>query len=375
MSTPNFPQVFRGYDPAQVDHHLAQLGQRLGELQAAADAARDEAARASVELTKVKQTHDQEAARLGQALDSERSKVSALEEAGRTASTPTFADLGQRVGSILTLADEEATQIRATALQESEAARAAADAHAEQTRAEAARYAEETRSRTDLDAANLMDQTRAKADSIIEDAAREAAARREEAEAFFENHRAKVASQAADFESTLTQRRDLAAAEFATQLSKNEEHLADIQARADQLAKEASERHAEKTARARSVLDQAQAEAGSIIEAAKEQAERVRRDSDRELAAATARRDSITAQLSNVRNMLATLGAPGVALSTAHDEDHEEPAGAGSDAEKAQEDTEPVAEEAQDESGGHEAQDEAHEGDHESADQGEPAHH
>ena len=51
MSTPNFPQVFRGYDPAQVDHHLAQLGQRLGELQAAADAARDEAARASVELT------------------------------------------------------------------------------------------------------------------------------------------------------------------------------------------------------------------------------------------------------------------------------------------------------------------------------------
>ncbi|HET7761120.1 MAG TPA: hypothetical protein VFL46_02090, partial [Phycicoccus sp.] len=31
---------------------------------------------------------------------------------------------------------------------------------------------------------------------------------------------------------------------------------------------------------------------------------------ERELAAATARRDSITAQLSNVRNMLATLGGP-----------------------------------------------------------------
>jgi hypothetical protein len=41
---------------------------------------------------------------------------------------------------------------------------------------------------------------------------------------------------------------------------------------------------------------------------ARNKAERVRRDSERELTAATARRDSITAQLSNVRQMLATLG-------------------------------------------------------------------
>ena len=45
---------------------------------------------------------------------------------------------------------------------------------------------------------------------------------------------------------------------------------------------------------------------------AKIKAERIRSDSERELAAATQRRDSINAQLTNVRQMLATLG--GVAM-------------------------------------------------------------
>ena len=53
---------------------------------------------------------------------------------------------------------------------------------------------------------------------------------------------------------------------------------------------------------------QARQEASAVVGAGREQAERIKRDSDRELAAATARRDSITAQLTNVRQMLATLG-------------------------------------------------------------------
>ena len=67
----------------------------------------------------------------------------------------------------------------------------------------------------------------------------------------------------------------------------------------------------------------ARPEAAALVASAKEQAERVRRDSERELSAATARRDSITAQLSNVRNMLATLGGPAAvtALDAAADAD------------------------------------------------------
>ena len=44
------------------------------------------------------------------------------------------------------------------------------------------------------------------------------------------------------------------------------------------------------------------------MEAARDHAERVRRDSERELAAVTAQRDAISAQLGNVRTMLATVG-------------------------------------------------------------------
>jgi len=69
------------------------------------------------------------------------------------------------------------------------------------------------------------------------------------------------------------------------------------------------------------VLDAARVEAAALVSSAKEQAQRIRRDSERELAAATARRDSITAQLSNVRNMLATLGG-GAAVGLSAEDEH-----------------------------------------------------
>jgi hypothetical protein len=68
--------------------------------------------------------------------------------------------------------------------------------------------------------------------------------------------------------------------------------------------------------------------AAAHVADAKDHADRIRRDSERELAAATARRDSITAQLSNVRNMLATLGGGNAALSLAGESEHGASAGA-----------------------------------------------
>ncbi|MFZ0528912.1 MAG: hypothetical protein WAL91_00070, partial [Propionicimonas sp.] len=55
-------------------------------------------------------------------------------------------------------------------------------------------------------------------------------------------------------------------------------------------------------------LKAARDEAGQHVDAARLAAEKIRRESERELQAATARRDAITAQLTNVRQMLATLG-------------------------------------------------------------------
>ena len=57
----------------------------------------------------------------------------------------------------------------------------------------------------------------------------------------------------------------------------------------------------------RRLVEEAEQQAASIVGDARAQAARIRADSERELAAASQRRDSINAQLANVRQMLATL--------------------------------------------------------------------
>ncbi|MGL4742789.1 MAG: hypothetical protein ACRCXL_00160, partial [Dermatophilaceae bacterium] len=125
---------------------------------------------------------------------------------------------------------------------------------------------------------------------------------------YFEKQRATAAAQAADFERTLGQRRDKITAEFTAQMATQEESLKAAQERAGQLTREAEEDRSGAAAEAKRMLEAARTEATNLVRSAKDQADRVRRDSERELAAVTARRDSITAQLGNVRNMLATLG-------------------------------------------------------------------
>jgi septal ring factor EnvC (AmiA/AmiB activator) len=66
--------------------------------------------------------------------------------------------------------------------------------------------------------------------------------------------------------------------------------------------------------RLRQLLDTAQRQAEDTVAEARAKADRTRRDAERDLAGLTHRRDSINAQLSNVREMLATLtgaAAPG----------------------------------------------------------------
>ena len=301
--SPEFHTVFRGYDPIQVDQHLQGLSQTV-------QAAHDENARLSVELTKATQA---QAAALEE-LDRHRAAIESLKSEQRKVSSPTFADLGERIGSMLGLADEEARSMREGAAADAAQKAEAAEKRAKEVRDAADLYAAEVRSKADVDASGVLEKARLEADSILDDAGREAAARREEAEAYFENQRARAAAAAADFEATLSARRDKAAADFTAQMAVHDAALSDAQEKAARLAKEADDHHASRTAEAERVLEDARAQAASVIDAAREQAERIRRDSERELAAATARRDSITAQLSNVRNMLATLGGGSAVL-------------------------------------------------------------
>ena len=295
--SPTFRSVLRGYEPTQVD-------QVIHELRSAVAAARQEAAERTVEVSKLSSLHDE----LRQHVAARDTEIATLHEAQRRASAPTFADLGHRIGAILGLADEEATELRATAERHAAQSRQAAEEAAAAARADADRYAADVRSKADSERARILEDARTAADEILDAADREASARREEAEAVFESQRAKAAAAAADFETTLAHRRDKAAEEFTAAMAQHERSLASIQERSSALAAESQAAHEGARAEAAELLEKARAEASALLAAARDHADRIKRDSDRELAAATARRDSITAQLTNVRQMLATLG-------------------------------------------------------------------
>ena len=68
-------------------------------------------------------------------------------------------------------------------------------------------------------------------------------------------------------------------------------------------------------------METAQRQAEDIVADANAKADRIRSESERELAALTNRRDSINAQLTNVREMLATLTGAAVAAATPSDDE------------------------------------------------------
>ena len=274
-----FTTVRRGYDPDQVDAKIA-------ELQSAVQSCR------------------------GKNAGLER-KIEALEEQThqlQTGALPlSYAGLGERIEKVLVLVDEEAQDLRSRALDDANSALERAENESEQVRAEADRYAHERRSEADAQAGRLLEEARRAADQLRDEAERDTRTYREEAEALFERNRAKVAQAAADFETTLSQRRDQAQRDFTQQINANQERLAAMEQRAEGLRVESEKQRADADRKATQLLEDAQRRADELVAQARAAAERIRIDSERELAAASQRRDSINAQLANVRQMLATL--------------------------------------------------------------------
>jgi len=122
---------------------------------------------------------------------------------------------------------------------------------------------------------------------------------------------------AAEFEATLAERRERATAEFATQMANHERALAVANDKLTEAQTEAARVLEEAHASAEEERERAASEAKSRLENARIAAERVKRESERELSALAARRDSITEQLANVRQMLSTLGGSALTMNLA----------------------------------------------------------
>ena len=324
----SFRSVLRGYDQAQVDQHVNELAQ------AAASSWQEatEHTRQINDLTIANAQLKSEVEGL-----SERARV--LEEAQVEAAAPTYTGLGERIGTVLTLVDHEVNELRIRAQAGAANSRALAEEDALAIRLDAHKYARQTRSATEDEAAQILDEARQQADNLLEDARqqaesvrddarqdaenlrdetdrqtraredadRQATARREEAEAQYEQARAKAAAAAVDFETTLAARREASAVEFAAQVTAAEQQLGTIRQRSEQARRDSDRAQQEAASKITRQLEQATARAHALVTEARAKAERIRDDSERELAAATARRDSINAEIANVRQDLAEL--------------------------------------------------------------------
>jgi cell division septum initiation protein DivIVA len=271
----SFEVVRRGYEPTQVDRHVAGLKRELENHRRRADEAE----------RRVQELHTQSP-------DEQK---------------PAYSGLGARIEQILGLADEEAQQVRQAAVEEATQHRSLTEQDAGKIRKDAERYAEERRADADTEAQRIVQEAKRAADTLRDESERDAKARREEAEAMFENNRAKAAQAAADFETTLAHRREQSERDFTEKMKANEQQLNAVSHRAEQLRLEAEKLRADSDRKSKRTLDEAARQADEIVAQAKVQAERIRSESERELSASTQRRDSINAQLTNVRQMLATL--------------------------------------------------------------------
>ncbi|MDF1488915.1 coiled-coil domain-containing protein [Tessaracoccus caeni] len=297
MTQATFRTVLRGYEPAQVDAEISALAKAL-------EGARTEVGRLTAQLNETRQGQSA----LERRVVAAEARVADAVRASETVAVPTYAGLGERIGRILTLADEEADELRRSAHEEAQALVALATDRADQTAAQANRYAVETRTAVDAQAEEILTSAQRQAQETVELADREAAARRAEGEAIYEAQRAAAAEAAADFDRTLAERRERADAEFAQQLGDRQEQLrvADENVRAAE--NEALRIVADAQSQAEAVREQGFRDAEQVVAAAREEAERVRLEGERELAAIVERRDAITAQLANVRQVLSTIG-------------------------------------------------------------------
>ena len=222
------------------------------------------------------------------------------------AGPPTFADLGDHVGQILTIAEREANHIRSAAVAEAERAQVDFEASVAGARREADAYARNTRAAADNEAARILEDAHRAADALTDDAHRRSSALHKEAEMMLDQQKAKASKAAADFEQTLAERRDNAEASFQERTAIAHQQFTEAQELVTRLRTEGELNHAEATRRAARIADESEQRAEQIVAEAVARAGRIRADCEREVAAAMQQRDSINAQLVNVRQMLAT---------------------------------------------------------------------
>lgn len=111
----------------------------------------------------------------------------------------------------------------------------------------------------------IVEQAKAEAAGLLPQAQQDAQAKREEADALFEETRAVAARAAADFETNLAKRREQSERDLAARQDKAQKRLTEIEGRAEQLRLEAERLRTDAERRAEEMVTEAQEKAGRIL--------------------------------------------------------------------------------------------------------------
>ena len=285
-----FDVALRGYDRDQVDAHLTSIDSEFSNVLAERDrlAQRVQALEGRVEELHLQTNADIQAA-------ADKAPVSSL------------TGFGNRIEKILRLAEDESLALREETRSDIEQDRNEAAKQVSAIRQAAEKDALAHRRKIEQEATLILERANQEAARVQAEAQTQAAATREEASGHLEAVRAKAAQAAADFETALAKRRQKAESDHALRTDAAERELAETVARTDQLRAEAEKMRADAERRSQEMLQAAQRESAELVAEARAQADRTRRESERELAALSKRRDAINEQLRNVREMLSTL--------------------------------------------------------------------
>ena len=290
-----FTIVMRGYERNQVNDAISRLEDDLRTIMSERDLAVQQAndAHARAEQVSVE-------------LDELKNEV-------RHAQAPTFETMGGRIASMLRLAEEEASDIRAEAERDAEQTRAAAQQERELTdqqiasdRAEADQYVADRRNEADdvlarakSDAAEHLDKHRKLAEETLSTAQAEAARLTAESE----SHRTEAEE---DFKITLAARRKAAERE---EIERDRQSRADAAARIQASRDEAAARIQASRDEADAMLTQAHADATAAVDEANTRARTIIADAEDEVNRLQKLRSALAQQIMQIGQLVSNVPA------------------------------------------------------------------
>lgn len=295
-----FKTARKGYDPAEVDAAMESLRADVRDLEGKLAVTNEAGARAAQQVREQAQVIE-DLSNLSTALQKQ------LEEAAEV-DTASFDHLGQRIAQMLTIANEEAIDMRERAREESDRRLIEVRAVCDQMLADAERTSEEMRAQALSDATETIAKAEQRGAQMRADQNSEAAAARDQAAALVESQRAAAAAATIEFERTLAERREEALSALEADAATRHQEIAEAVARLNEVRGEAQRTEFQARERAESILREAEQRSHEVISDAQERADSIRLNAERELAAAMSRRDSVNQQLAGIRQMLGAYG-------------------------------------------------------------------